>query len=91
MVTFTTTLMSKVSLRAAHYFHPCVVKRYQKTLVKHFYVLHVTPVQPKFGAKSTHDPKPAPPPKSIDLQKQTRRRFIIEICRDNVKPENKYG
>ena len=90
MVTFTTTLMSKVCLRAAHYFHPCVLKRYQKTLVKHFYVLHVTPVLPEFGAKSTHDPEPAPP-NSIDLQKQTRRRFIIEICRDTVKPKKKYG
>ena len=62
MVTFTTTLMSKVCLRAAHYFHPCVLKRYQKILVQHFYVLHVTPVLPKFGSKSTHDPEPAPIP-----------------------------
>ena len=48
----------KAFLRAAHYFKPFVLKRYQKRLIVHRYILRVTPVLPKFEAKSTHDPKP---------------------------------
>ena len=68
-VTFAIILMSKAFLRAAHYFKPFVLKRHQKRLIVHRYILRVTPVLPKFAAKSTHDPKPAPP-ESIDFRKK---------------------
>ena len=76
-VPFATILMSKVCLRAAHYLQPCVLKRYQKPLVEHRYILHVTPALPKYGAKSSRDANPAPP-ESIDFRKFTRRHFIID-------------
>ena len=68
-VPFATILMSIVCLLAAHYLQPCVLKRYQKLLVEHRYILHVTPKLPKYGAKSTHDAKPAPP-ESMDSRKK---------------------
>ena len=68
----------KAFLRAAHYFKPFVLKRYQKRLIVHRYILRVTPVLPKFAAKSTHDPKPAPP-ESIDFRKKRDAVSLLKI------------